>query len=208
MRSIREFHDDDSGSRRGSIIILAAVFMIVILAFASFSVDFGYMVLVGQEMQSAVDGAALAAAQELQLTPDGGEDLVIDAAVDLAAANTVNGQNLTLQRNSDVEIGNWDELTGQFTPFSGTDLTLANAVRVRGELSNARNNAVNLFFAPVLGHKTHQVADQAIAVIGRTRMRDVMLVIDCSGSMSSYNRMTMTRAAALVLIDELGTDDR
>jgi hypothetical protein len=39
-------------------------------------------------------------------------------------------------------------------------------------------------------------------------MRDVMLVIDCSGSMSSYSRMTMTRAAALVLCDELGTDDR
>ena len=188
--------------------ILAAVFMIVILAFATFSVDFGYIVLVNQEMQSAVDGAALAAAQELQLAPDGGQDQVIDAAVDLAAANQVNGQNLTLQRSSDVEIGNWDEVSGQFTPFTGSDLTLANAVRVSGKLSNARQNAVNLFFAPVLGDGKHEVADQAIAVIGRTRMRDVMLVIDCSGSMSSYNRMTMTRAAAFVLIDELGTDDR
>jgi Mg-chelatase subunit ChlD len=207
MKSIQEFREEMS-QRRGAIAVLSVVFLVMILAFASFSVDFGYMVLVDQEMQSAVDGAALAAAQELQLAPDGGQNQVVSAAVDLAAANTVNGQNLTLQPRNDVDIGNWDEASGQFTPFSGTDLSLANAVRVRGELSNARNNAVNLFFAPVLGHKTHQVADEAIAVIGRTRMRDVMLVIDCSGSMSSYNRMTMTRAAAFVLIDELGTDDR
>ena len=188
--------------------ILAAVFLIVTLAFATFSVDFGYVVLVNQEMQSAVDSAALAAAQELQLAPDGGQDQVIDAAIDLAAANQVDGRNLVLQRNSDVEIGNWDEVSGQFTPFTGSDLTLANAVRVSGKMNKARQNAVNLFFAPVMGDGTHEVADEAIAVIGRTRMRDVMLVIDCSGSMSSYRRMPMTRAAALILCDELGTDDR
>ena len=208
MRSIREFSHDDSVSRRGAILILAAVFMIVILAFATFSVDFGYIVLVNQELQSAVDSAALAAAQELQLAPEGGEDQVVDAAVDLAAANQVDGHDLTLQPDTDVEIGIWDELSGQFTPFTGTDLGLANAVRVSGKLSKARQNAVNLFFAPVLGDGSHEVTESAIAVIGRTRMRDVMLVIDCSGSMSSYNRMTMTRAAALVLIDELGQDDR
>jgi Flp pilus assembly protein TadG len=206
MKSIHAFRED--GSRRGAIAVLSAVFLIVILAFASFSIDFGYIVLVDQEMQSSVDAAALAAAQELQLAPDGGQNQVVDAAVDLAALNQVNGQELTLQPDTDVDIGIWDELTGQFTPFSGDDLTLANAVRVRGELSSDRDNAMNLFFAPVLGQKTHNVASEAIAVIGRTRMRDVMLVIDCSGSMSSYNRMTMTRAAALVLCDELGTDDR
>jgi hypothetical protein len=109
-----------------------------------------------------------------------------------------------LQRRTDVEIGNWNEVNRQFTPFTGDDLTLANAVRVSEKLIKARQNAVNLFFAPVRGDGTHE----AIAVIGPTRMRDVMLVIDCSGSMSSYNRMTMTRAAAFVLIDELGVDDR
>ncbi len=208
MRLIRESGCDDSVSRRGAILVLSAVFMIVILAFATFSVDFGYIVLVNQELQSAVDSAALAAAQELQLAPDGGEDQVVDAAVDLAAANQVDGRDLVLQPSTDVEIGIWDELSRQFTPFTGTDLTLANAVRVSGKLSQARQNAVNLFFAPVLGDGTHEVTESAIAVIGRTRMRDVMLVIDCSGSMSSYNRMVYTRAASLVLIDELGEDDR
>jgi Ca-activated chloride channel homolog len=208
MKSIREFRDDVSVSRRGSILVLSAVFLVVILAFASFTIDFGYIILVNQEMQSAVDGAALAAAQELQLAPDGSEDRVIDAAVNLAALNKVNGQNLTLQRTNDVEIGIWDEATGQFTEYTGPDLSTANAVRIRGELSDARQNSVNLFFAPVLGHKTFQVADEAIAVIGRVKMRDVMLVIDCSRSMSSYNRMPMTRDAAQILIDELGEDDR
>jgi len=48
------------------------------------------------------------------------------------------------------------------------------------------------------------MADEAIAIIGRTRM----LVIDCSESMSSCDRTTMTRNAAQILIDELRTDDR
>jgi hypothetical protein len=42
------------------------------------------------------------------------------------------------------------------------------------------------------------MADEAIAIIGRTRM----LVIDCSEPMSSCDRMTMTRKAAQILIDE------
>ena len=206
MKSIRDIRDEMG--RRGSIVVLAAVFMIVILAFCSFTVDFGYIMLVDQEMQSAVDSAALAAAQELQIAPDGGQDRVVNAAVDLAAMNSVDGRNLTLLPSSDVEIGTWDELTGQFSPYTGSDLTQANAVRVSGELSNARQNAVSLFFAPIFGHDKHQISNQAIAVIGRTKMRDVMLVIDCSGSMSSYSRITMTRDAAQILIDELGIDDR
>jgi len=108
MKSIRDIRDEMG--RRGSIVVLAAVFMIVILAFCSFTVDFGYIMLVDQEMQSAVDSAALAAAQELQIAPDGGQDRVVNAAVDLAAMNSVDGRNLTLLPSSDVEIGTDDRL--------------------------------------------------------------------------------------------------
>lgn len=105
MRSLREFRNDETVTRRGAIAVLSVIFLVMILAFTSFTLDFGYMALVDQEMQSAVDGAALAAAQELQLAADGGQRQVLDAAVDLAAANTVNGQSLTLQRRNDIEIG-------------------------------------------------------------------------------------------------------
>jgi Flp pilus assembly protein TadG len=108
MKSIRDIRDEMG--RRGSIVVLAAVFMIVILAFCSFTVDFGYIMLVDQEIQSAVDSAALAAAQELQIAPDGGQDRVVNAAVDLAAMNSVDGRNLTLLPSSDVEIGTDDRL--------------------------------------------------------------------------------------------------
>lgn len=207
MSNVREMLSRDD-SRRGSISVMAAFFLIVIFAFTAFTVDLGYIVLVDQEMQGAVDGAALAAAQELQIAPDGSQDQVIDAAVDLASLNEVDDNGLSLNRRSDVEIGIWDEVSSTFTPYSGNNLSLANAVRVTGELNGERQNAVQLFFAPLLGENTHNVRSSAIAVIGRQRMRDVMLVIDCSGSMSSYNRMVYTRAAALILIDELGTDDR
>ncbi len=188
--------------RRGAIAVLAAVFLVMIFAFTAFTVDIGYISIVDQELQGAVDGAALAAAYELEQGEQTGP--VFDAAGGLASLNSVNGQSLSVTREHDIEVGFWDELTATFTPMPGaTDLSLTNAVRVKGRLNQNRGSQVNLFFAPVLGHSDVEMDTSAIAVIGRDRPRDVMLVVDRSGSMSSYNRMTYTKAAALQLVDEL-----
>ncbi|MHC4876282.1 MAG: vWA domain-containing protein [Planctomycetota bacterium] len=188
--------------RRGVIALLAAVFLVMIFAFTAFTVDVGYISIIDQELQGAVDAAALAAAFELKQSDT--TEPVYGAAEDLAAANQVNGQSLEVDRGNDVEIGFWDELTGTFTPMPGeSDLSLTNAVRVNGTLSQNRDSEVNLFFAPILGHSDVEMTSSAIAVIGRDRPRDVMLVIDRSGSMDDYNRMVYTKAAALQLINEL-----
>ena len=181
---------------------MAAVFLVMIFAFTAFTVDIGYIAIVDQELQGAVDASALAAAYELKQSDTTGP--VLDAAEELASLNRVNGQSLSVDPGSDVEIGFWDEATGTFTPMPGeTDLSLTNAVRVSGRLEQSRGSQVNLFFAPILGRTNAEMSSSAIAVIGRDRPRDVMLVIDRSGSMDDYSRMVYTKAAALQLIDEL-----
>ncbi len=186
---------------------MAAVFLVMIFAFTAFTVDLGYLSIVDQELQAAVDSSALAAAYELKSATS--PDVVRDAAEELAGLNSVNGQSLALNRGSDIELGYWDETTGAFTAIPVvTDMSLTNAVRITGRLNRARDSQVNLFFAPVLGQNNAEMESSAIAVIGRDDERDVMLVIDCSGSMADYNRMTYTLAAAAVLVEELGDNDR
>jgi Flp pilus assembly protein TadG len=193
--------------RRGAIALMAAVFLVMIFAFTAFTVDLGYLSIVDQELQAAVDSSALAAAYELKSATS--PDVVRDAAEELAGLNSVNGQSLALNRGSDIELGYWDETTGAFTAIPVvTDMSLTNAVRITGRLNRARDSQVNLFFAPVLGQNNAEMESSAIAVIGRDDERDVMLVIDCSGSMADYNRMTYTLAAAAVLVEELGDNDR
>ena len=58
--------------RDGSVAVLAAFCLVIIFAFAAFSLDLGYITIVRQELLSAVDAAALAAAQELGDAPDDG----------------------------------------------------------------------------------------------------------------------------------------
>ncbi len=221
---------DRSRNRNGSVLVLAAVFLVGVFALSAFTIDLGYVVIVKQELQNAVDASVLAAAAELKIAPNDGIQGVRDAAYDVAFANDVNGNRLRLNRNRDVEVGHWDAATETFTPTDPSDLSLANAVRVTAWLSDDPNAAgvggsgnekgggvtegeepngsVNLFFAPVIGQSSVDLNRVAIAVIGDGKPRDVLMVIDCSGSMASNNRMTYTRPAATQLADELGEDDR
>jgi len=50
--------------RRGAVIVLVALFLVVIVAMLAFALDIGYTCRVQSELQNAADTAALAAAQE------------------------------------------------------------------------------------------------------------------------------------------------
>ena len=178
--------------RRGSIAVMAAFCLIMIFAFAAFSIDSGYITIVHQQLITGVDADAL----ELRNAPERGAGNIKDAAISVAAANTVNGHSLVLDRKEDVEVGAWDPDTGQFTTLDEKDLSKANAVRVTGRLSKKRDSAVPLFFAPVIDHDDLEMQESAIAVYGYGIPRDVVMVIDCSGSMNQYNRMTYCAGSA------------
>ncbi|MEX0718170.1 MAG: vWA domain-containing protein [Planctomycetaceae bacterium] len=190
--------------RRGAVIVLAAVCLIAVFAFAAFTVDVGHMSLTRTQMQASADAAALAAASDLAA----GESAVRSAAEKVARENYVNRRRTHLVPEEDVELGKWDDAERVFTPLLGNARDDADSVRITVKLDAARDNALPMFFAPVIGHRSTGMTVRSVATIGHPKPRDIMLVLDCSRSMLDYNRMVYTRAAALALIEELGPNDR
>ena len=159
--------------RRGSIIVLSACLIVAIFAFTAFTVDFGLIVLVKQELQTAADASALAAAQELldmqghaSGTPTEQQALNVarTAAVDVAAANPNAYRTSTfLDPLTDVEFGNrtWNSTTQQWVTTWGSGPY--NVVRTTARRTSAAGNPLPLSFAPVIGHQDADVTEQAVA---------------------------------------------
>ena len=153
--------------RRGVILPLAAVLLVLVFAFLAFSIDVGFMAVTKGELQNAADAGALAGAAEL---PDGRRPAVTEAIV-VAGENDALNETVTVPP-SDVTTGFWDVLERTFDPAAET----ANAVRVV-----TRKRDAGLMFAPVIGVDTFSQRAEAIAVI---RPRDICFVVDLSGSMN------------------------
>jgi Flp pilus assembly protein TadG/uncharacterized protein YdbL (DUF1318 family) len=192
-----------SNRRLGAIIVLTVLLLVGLFGFVAFTVDVGYISMAKGQLQNATDAAALAAAQAL----DEGPAAARAAAKEVALANTVGKHPLVLT-DEDIEFGSWDDDTGTFTAVPAGNEDTADAIRIVGRLSSSRGTQLNLFFAPVIGHDNADLTSSGIGLPGNGEPRDLMLDIDTSGSMAKFNRMTYTRAAALVLIDEATSSDR
>ena len=55
----------EQSGRRGAVTPLAAIMMVVIMAFVALGVDLGYIAVVHAQLQNAADSAALAGASQL-----------------------------------------------------------------------------------------------------------------------------------------------
>lgn len=168
-------------TRRGAIVVLAALMMIVFLASVAFSVDVAYMQLTKMKLRTATDAAARAAGEGLSRAQDIG--YARQAAKDIAAANFVAGQPLLLD-DSDIVFGNsaQNQQSGAwaFTPNADP----INAVRVNGRRTRtAPSGSVPIFFGRVFNVFDFQPTQAATVV----RLdRDICLVVDRSSSMKFY----------------------
>ena len=108
-------------SRRGAIVVLAAILMVIMFGVIAFALDLGYIALVRTQLQTAADASALAAAG----TMTGNTAEMKAAGQSIASLNKAAGRPVQLSAN-DIEPGTWDTTTRTFTPSSG----LSNAVRV------------------------------------------------------------------------------
>jgi Ca-activated chloride channel homolog len=167
-------------SRRGAIVVFAALMMIVFLATVAFSVDVSYMQLSKVQLRTATDAAARAAGEGLSRVQD--LDYSRQAAKDIAEANLVAGDPLLLD-DSDIVFGNSSEQAGgawAFTP-GGTPI---NAVRVFGRRTReAPSGSVATFFGRVFDVFDFEPTQAATVV----RLdRDICLVVDRSSSMKLY----------------------
>ena len=129
-----------------------------------------------------------------------GQDEAIAAARDFVARNRVRGDSVDVA-NMNIETGNWDPIRRTFTPST----ILPSAVKVR-----ARSNDHPYFFARVLGHTSFDVAAEAIAIC---QPRDIVLVLDYSGSMNDDSELrsisvlgqAAVEANLLQIYEELGS---
>lgn len=170
--------------RKGSILVLAAVMMVVMLAMLAMSIDTGYMFTMQAQLDRSVDAAALAGAGALI----DGTDAANESVIEYLIRNPVGQPNYVLtddelvqktaeflaERSDDFEIhwGNWNAESRQFEETA----VLPSAVSVSLKQPN-----LPFFFGRALGQQSFDLQSHAIAMY---QPRDIMLVLDLSGSMN------------------------
>jgi Ca-activated chloride channel homolog len=167
-------------TRRGAIVVLAALMMIVFLASVAFSVDVAYMQLTKMKLRSATDAAARAAGEALSRAQNIADARA--AAKTIAQANRVAGDPLLLD-DSDIVFGKsaqQDSGAWTFTPNAEP----INAVRVNGRRTReAPSGSVPIFFGRVFNVFDFEPTQAATVV----RLdRDICLVVDRSSSMKLH----------------------
>jgi len=127
----------------------------LLLAVASFAVDFGRVELAKTEMRGAVDAAARAACAYIPT------DLASarSAAIAAASSNTVDGVPLEL-RSQDIEFGLWKVEDKTFDPGSSSP----NAVRIWAYRTNGRSNPIPLHMSQVMGISTRDISTHQITM--------------------------------------------
>jgi Flp pilus assembly protein TadG/uncharacterized protein YegL len=167
--------------RRGVIVILAAVLLVVMVGMIAFAVDLGVVTVSRTELQSAADAASLAGAARL---PEG-------VALASSTASSYVTQNVVTSTPPGVTstAGQWDSNTRKFTagktPYDAFQVTL-----------QSTNQPV--FFGRVFGASSFVAGSSAVAIV---RPRDIMLVLDFSGSMNSQNKVDNLKAAVDMFFD-------
>ncbi len=147
--------------RSGSIVVLSAFLIVILLAMVAFAVDIGYVLVVGSEMQRTADSASLAGTWELleQRRVEGADNEYFDLYLDEYARmetsqytgfNKVAGQTAFVNYD-DVEVGFLADFSDPTMPLDLSDPSRFNAVRVRIHKNANKNGEIPFFFARAMG---------------------------------------------------------
>ncbi len=160
LKSRNNFFRDDQGAVA---IITALVLFFVLIGVAALAVDIGKSTTTKNELQNAVDAAALAGARELGVQKDIGDadlteiiDAVKDSAKEAAFENYADNNRILLV-DADIEIGRWDE-SGFSSLGEGDQPNAVRVIRLGYEFTN--------FFARIFNIGTSSVGAEAIAITG------------------------------------------
>ncbi len=166
--------------RRGVIVVLTAVMIIVFMAAVAFSVDVSYMQLSKAKLRAATDAAARAAGEGLSRQQD--IDYARQQAKDIASANQVAGEPLLLD-DSDIVFGRSSQQASGAWAFNPGHSPV-NAVRVFGRrTADSQSGSIPIFFGRVFNVLDFEPIQSATVV----RLdRDICLVVDRSSSMKLY----------------------
>lgn len=170
-------------SRRGAVVPLVAVCMVMMLGFVVLAVDTGQLYLTRTQLQATADAAVMAATAELRTAENVAEAEALALEIARRFGETNKASGVVKFSASDIEIGDYyfNPSTGKYI-FDANAATFPSAVRV-----TARQPETSLFWAGFFGRPKASVAATAMAVL---QPRDIMVVVDLSGSMKhdSYLR--------------------
>jgi Mg-chelatase subunit ChlD len=185
-RGQRRRHTRPSSRRRGAVILLFALFLTVCIAFLAMALDVGMVASVQTDLQRSADAGALAGARDLI----NGRANAVAVAQQFAQLNDAGTHHLT---NSEVqvEVGHWDKDSLAFL----RDGEPLDAVKVTSQRQNAP-----FFFGKALGRSDYNTQATAIAT---AQPRDIMLVLDISGSMADEDKINQLKRSVNLLCAEL-----
>ncbi|HET6575267.1 MAG TPA: pilus assembly protein TadG-related protein [Fimbriiglobus sp.] len=154
-----------STRRRGTVLILFAVFLTALIGMVAFAIDVGYIALVKTKLQTTADAGALAGAGKMYILP--GQPPVDEATVKAEVRQFVdlNVPGLTVLEE-DIKLCRYNPFAAAGSRLS-YDLSSApaNAVQVTVRRDALANSPLDLFFAPVIGNRQASVAATATAYI-------------------------------------------
>lgn len=156
-------------SRKGAILALTTVMLVVMFALLAFAIDLGYLQVAKTELQRTADSAAIAATWEL-INSDPGKTVsqsTLTAAA-VAKAQDYTSKNLVTQTalqldGTDVVAGYIADPTNPTSPLLTNVANGYNALQVRIRQDGTVNKSVHFFFAPLLGVNSANCSAQATA---------------------------------------------
>ena len=164
--------DAKTKQRRGAVVVFFALMVVALLGMVAFAVDTGYIFTVDTELQRASDAGALAGAGVLVQ----GVDVAEAVTREYVKANIVGARDV-LDSEIEVEFGHWDANSRSFA---------ANPIQPSALRVNVVREQQPLFFARIFGRETFDVSASSVA---QFRPREVMLVLDYSGSMNDDSEL-------------------
>lgn len=158
-------------NRRGAVLVLAAVMLLISLGFAAFTVDFGMVTLTKGQMQSAGDSAAHAATLEIarsfgpgnELTASQAEAIARDRAVEMIGHFRTGDVNSTAaDQVRDVRVGrrSWSEASQEWVEEWG--VSPYNMVEVTVRRTQADTTALPMTFAQILGRDNFELTTTSV----------------------------------------------
>lgn len=161
---------NSTANRRGVVVVLTVVMLIVLMGFAALTIDGGMARLVRAELQRAADSAALAAVQDLRdNTAEDGAALGRTSAETYLKLNEILGGRVAdMDPYADIVFGNVDETEpGEAVNFDA-NAEPYNAVQVTVRID------LDYAFAAVFGMKSRVLVVRAMAAVPPPRTVEVI----------------------------------
>jgi len=163
--------------------------MIVMMAMLALSIDTGYMCTMQTQLDRSVDAAALAGSARLIDGPGAAQEEVLEYLI----RNPVGKQATAVTDENMVELtakflaehaNDYEILWGDWDP-NADELVLSDQLPSAVSVSMTYPN-LPFFFGRVLGHDTFDLTARAIAMY---QPRDIVVVLDFSGSMNDDSEL-------------------